>query len=150
MTSSILLDRKTDISKLEANCPFKARTPSLEKRPQLQQVLVSLQECFLHMNVHITYKYWHLQPRASSSDESRVSVSTSASHVSPQRSVYLLIYLPPAGICFTLVTHYILQPTLHLKPAKSVDFPFIRSTWGSQQKNPPDTRQAHICSKCSP
>lgn len=54
----------------------------------------------------------------------RASVSMSVSHVflSLQLSVCLLIYLQPAGICFSLVTHYVQQPKLHLKPAKSVDF----------------------------
>lgn len=134
-----------------------SHTPSSYSRCSCLYRSVNVSLCFsLHMNVHITYKYWHLQQRGNSSEsaravkhKSRVSVSMSASHVSPQRAVYLLIHLLPAGICFTLVTHYILQPTLHLKPAKSVDFPFIRSTWGSQEKKK-TSRQAHICSKCSP
>lgn len=42
----------------------------------------------------------------------------------------------PAGICFTLVTHYLQQPALHLKPAQSAGFPlseacgsFIPADW---------------------
>lgn len=142
--------RKTCAFDFEASCPFKACTPSLEKRPHLQTdaristgVLMFLCVFLMHMNVHIAYKYWHLQQRGNGS-ESVWAVQSICVHVClPCVSSACCLSVDLSSACWNLFHFgHSLHFTANVAPETCQErrFPFYQKHVGlsRKKKKPPD------------